>query len=895
MLRKLLLCIPFLYLSLTSAQDKMDDVVETYLQKVDSVEKQTISTKYLFNKGLLSEDILSQFTEFKKNKEDGFTVISPKHFKFLYRRIRRSDLKRPKRLPKVDFDELKATYKTKKNIVPLGIVQVQGQLLDSAQIEDNIKMKREGISIKDKYDKTPIFAASILKKKVYSGKVKFKVLPELFHLGNPNKVKSISIDFYDGQGFRALTATSKFNITYEDAGEHPIAIKFLWNKKEFISYSTIKVVTTNDEVPDRTFELSSETDQSSNTSGKSISNSASARPPTSGLSGGNASLFAGCDRIFDKPVIIVEGFDARNEESIADVRAKYRAANIEQIFRANGHDVIYLNFGKGGDDIRKNANVLQNLIQDVNRQKTGTSPNIVIGESMGGLVARLAITNMERSRRTHNISHFISFDSPHKGANVPVGYQTFLDDLNAIDALNLFNAYQSEIKEGLDLINAKAAKQMLLRYRGASPHPDFTSLQNELDSKGFPSREGIRNIAIVNGAIDGSIGDAGLFRGPGTQILSIQGNIIVLNGHARARTNALNSRTQVSSILIATLGIPTTIRQRSFNFNAFNYDMSAGGTFIVDEFIADIALDTENFNQDFFSFVPLFSSLASTAPINNQGQLNRSEAQLRGNNWTPFDRIFGTNDNTEHVSTTQIQGAWDDLLRFELGLTLRTSGCTEAISSANPPTPRMNTDYYYTCQNGTSRTMRIDNLSSIAGLYNHSWRVTGPRNFTRTGDYMTMSSYMPTGVYSIRLTRSFRGGQGLVGGSVSTTRVFTIFRQGDSRYCGNQPPDTRLQIDMAGFLVEQESLNPSLETVLFPNPVRGHVNINYELPVDSKVSISLISAIGLSSKPIILYEGDKSKGEHLDTFQVGEVPDGVYVLIIDTGNKITKKKVIVKK
>lgn len=172
--------------------------------------------------------------------------------------------------------------------------------------------------------------------------------------------------------------------------------------------------------------------------------------------------------------------------------------------------MVYFNFQNGGADIMQNATVVRNLIEQVNREKVGNEKIIVIGESMGGIIARLAIRSLESSNITHNISHYISFDAPHKGANLPVGFQSLLRQIDDINLLNLLpREIRDELDDALKRLDAKAARQLLIRFNGPNPHPDFTLLQNELNRVGFPQREGIRNIAIVNGAVDGSIGDAG--------------------------------------------------------------------------------------------------------------------------------------------------------------------------------------------------------------------------------------------------------------------------------------------------------------------------------------------------------------------------------------------------
>ena len=48
-----------------------------------------------------------------------------------------------------------------------------------------------------------------------------------------------------------------------------------------------------------------------------------------------------------------------------------------------------------------------------------SSPTLLVGHSMGGLVARYALKTMENKSEKHNVGTYVSYDSPHLGANVP--------------------------------------------------------------------------------------------------------------------------------------------------------------------------------------------------------------------------------------------------------------------------------------------------------------------------------------------------------------------------------------------------------------------------------------------------------------------------------------------
>lgn len=93
----------------------------------------------------------------------------------------------------------------------------------------------------------------------------------------------------------------------------------------------------------------------------------------------------------------------------------------------NDYDIIYVDWKIGTDYIQRNALLLEEIIRWVNNNKEPLGgiiqPNVIIGQSMGGLIARWALRDMENKGQNHQTRLFISYDSLHQGANVPLGYQ----------------------------------------------------------------------------------------------------------------------------------------------------------------------------------------------------------------------------------------------------------------------------------------------------------------------------------------------------------------------------------------------------------------------------------------------------------------------------------------
>lgn len=184
----------------------------------------------------------------------------------------------------------------------------------------------------------------------------------------------------------------------------------------------------------------------------------------------------------------------------------------------NDYDLVYIDFFNSTEDIRANAELLKVFLSEINTLKSeagSTHKNVVLGQSMGGLVARYALKTMENDNELHDVATYISHDSPHLGANVPLGalyfiHQAICMSLGKVTTIALYDLLSDEniIHDGLSLyriLHSKAAKQMLVNYVnpiGILDNSIHNEWQTELNQLGFPEGdfgEGIENLTIVNG------------------------------------------------------------------------------------------------------------------------------------------------------------------------------------------------------------------------------------------------------------------------------------------------------------------------------------------------------------------------------------------------------------
>lgn len=123
----------------------------------------------------------------------------------------------------------------------------------------------------------------------------------------------------------------------------------------------------------------------------------------------------------DKPLFVIEGIDGANENdpgSYYAIGADPSAALFPR-GQAEGADIVILDFGDGGRDLRANAAVVQEAISYLRVTKTDPNRGLdVAGVSMGGVVARYALAKMEQENDTHGVANFVSIDAPQQGAIV---------------------------------------------------------------------------------------------------------------------------------------------------------------------------------------------------------------------------------------------------------------------------------------------------------------------------------------------------------------------------------------------------------------------------------------------------------------------------------------------
>ena len=377
------------------------------------------------------------------------------------------------------------------------------------------------------------------------------------------------------------------------------------------------------------------------------------------------------DGVLDRPVIVLDGFDPGDGRGIGALYASlsYGGQNLADELRDLGFDIVVLNapnyitdgyeIGGGGDFIQRNAMVLIALIQELNSQKQGDEELVVLGPSMGGLIARYALAYMEQEGLPHETRLYLSFDSPHRGANIPIALQYLINYFAVVGGDPMAQATVDFV------LNSTAAKQMLVDHLSGhllagsdleqDPNlllpagaPNFRDeFQQELDALGFP--QNVRNVTMINGAVDGTnIGS------PGMEVVNTSIEVDALTDIYIALyfTPEAGQNITVTDVATFFIGIPisTFSADAQSPGSSDGVDSAPGGTGNISAALAGgggspvLQEFIDALNQDEYSFIPTMSALAiDTDNWHGPADLTAS----------PFDNIEASTINSGHVSLTQ--------------------------------------------------------------------------------------------------------------------------------------------------------------------------------------------------------------------------------------------------
>jgi hypothetical protein len=200
-----------------------------------------------------------------------------------------------------------------------------------------------------------------------------------------------------------------------------------------------------------------------------------------GSNPGHAFVFrSGTGERLRRPILIAEGWPGgASAATLAEAVSQHDLLNR---WRSSGHDVIMVGFDRGLDAIPSNTGVVRHAIETAS-QRTGDQL-VVGGMSMGALVSRLALLEMEHEGLDHRTAAYLSIDGPHgRGAYTTVAGQWLVQQFRWLSPQYAGLAHLIHTPSNLQFIS------LIVSDDQVGPDPLRTAFLAELDRLGgYPTR-----------------------------------------------------------------------------------------------------------------------------------------------------------------------------------------------------------------------------------------------------------------------------------------------------------------------------------------------------------------------------------------------------------------------
>ena len=632
-------------------------------------------------------------------------------------------------------------------------------------------------------------------------------------------IRKIEFDAGDGSGYHNIVENSSITVTYDTYGEYDLKVKIQTTSGQtYVAHSYIEIIETGPiytkgesiREPDVTY--TRETTYNTTSGQNDTIINVRARISHYYKSGSTS---------ISRPFIVAEGFDPWILKYIqGDIPQEsvhlgftnhidfQKDTWSKETFK-NDYDLIYIDWDNSLADIRANAKLLIEIIEEINLMKAmsgSTEKNVIMGQSMGGLITRYALRKMEVEGKDHETATFISHDSPHLGANIPLGVLYFIKQALCfahgydiiIDIFDLFNdkMLTTAEKRFCNVVNSQSAKQMLIHDTydyGASGNSIHSSWIEELAALGFP--QNTENLAIVNGRQF----DRAPTLTPGSHLLVADGRItysfltsflasfLVRNIFALfVRPTKIDMHAEVNPLSSANIGKPLSQLKVTFTkkflwlfdktYTLFSstinmpaglyYDDYPGSQFIIDEAHTNDTLSGSNAWGEYLieyhmanriMFIPTKSALAITefGPYEEPNYTrdfftNRPTPETE----TPFDSYYLSPYATGHISLSPDISDW-----LDHQLSAQIEGPDTLLSATATYTAHnFQGDIVWKCSNESIAT--IDNNGKLTA--SDKGIVTITAESYSNGKLLRRTKDVMIGFPDITITYSFSPGEGHV-------------------------------------------------------------------------------------------------------------------------------------
>lgn len=496
------------------------------------------------------------------------------------------------------------------------------------------------------YVQDTCFAFAALRQKVRGRTVQFRLPSALIFNNLGWDICAVQMDFGDGRGFQRLQCDGEAWVTFPEAGEKTLTLRYQHEGRTFETAAYLTVENVEVSADERGGLMSFDT----------VPNE------VVNLGGTTLSLFYSCDdHKLRKPLIVVEGFGGTfTFKSMLDL-LKLGNANgqpLDTWLNLHEYDLIWVDLTDPFASVSDNGNALIQALTWINARKhadESSESNAMIGASMGGLVGKYALLKMHNEMgKDSEVEIFFTYDSPLKGANFPIGLQAFIRDI--VYNAESVGASTASLANALLLLDSPAAKDMLMARVeitggvplsfSTNPAFQFDILQYDIDQLELVQPLGsiTRHIVLANGA------DGGIMQESIEPIQKILDFWVALDEADGAPGPEACYNVQINAEAFAATDQTTLIYRRTIEvgINAFcepfaddqtyeailelsspigldnapggigvlGLDDIAGGLPVIAQSLPNLLSTTSDFNLECYSFIPTVSALGNPVGTN---------------------------------------------------------------------------------------------------------------------------------------------------------------------------------------------------------------------------------------------------------------------------------------
>jgi len=363
-------------------------------------------------------------------------------------------------------------------------------------------------------------------------------------------------------------------------------------------------------------------------------------------------------------------------------------------FRRNGYDIVYIDFFDGAEDMNLNAEVVIGVIQEIQQRMCGMEMH-VLGVSMGGVVAKRALRFMELRKLPNCVLSLTTFDSPHMGANIPLGLQKLISRLrdNSDDLKDKFHR----------VLRRPATRQLLVVHEESDINcSSYRNLWVREDSLygNFPQKPWLFGIANgSNGGDNEVMSSLGRDMKPGDLLVNVKIPWYITTGVMYKELVDLYAvhYSKKKNVLVGEIYRVMELKSHLLNLK---WDHVAGS--YIEKFDFVKALDKSFFLDanvyfDKTAFVPAFSALSITSKQFNLYTLPNEQFTLTpilqgytisGDLKSPFHRMYTPKANQSHIKLDTSKGGNIEWLITQLN-SLEVFSGLNVISDYNFRSPKL--------------------------------------------------------------------------------------------------------------------------------------------------------------------------------------------------------------